>query len=50
MQFFDQGELGAMRGGTAGTQQILLLSNFVVSAASPLIYHLIQLVLPEGHK
>lgn len=39
-----------MRGGTAGTRQILLLYSFIIGGASPVIYHLTQLVLPEGHK
>lgn len=50
MQFFDHGEPGAMRGEKAGTSQILLLSSFIIAGASPVIYRLAQLVLPEGHK
>lgn len=39
-----------MRWGTAGTRSILLLSSLIIRGASPVIYRLAQLVLPEGHK
>lgn len=50
MLFSEHGELGAMRGGTAGTRQILLLFSFIISRPSPVIYRLAQLVLPEEPK